>query len=81
MLNNVNVCANILLTAKQKGVKQMSEIGKEMLEYRARNRLSQVKLAELLGMKQRSICQIELGKQKPRQSLVVRFELLKKGEL
>ncbi|MDD3138946.1 MAG: helix-turn-helix domain-containing protein [Lachnospiraceae bacterium] len=59
----------------------MSKLGNEMLEYRAKNNLTQEQLAKMLDIQRRSVCQIELGKQNPRKTLVMRFELLKKGEL
>jgi len=59
----------------------MSQIGNEILEYRTRHNLSQEKMAELLKVNKWSICNIENGKQNPRKTLVMRFELLKKGEL
>lgn len=59
----------------------MSKLGNEMLEYRARHNLTQEQLAKKLNIQRRSVCQIELGKQNPRTALVMKFDLLKKGEL
>lgn len=41
------------------------ELIEKMLDYRARNNLSQVRLAELCGVSQQTVCNVENGVQSP----------------
>ena len=41
------------------------ELIEKMLDYRARHNLSQVKFAELCGVSQQTICNVENGVQEP----------------
>ena len=52
------------------------DIIKEMVDYRARNRLSQTELSELLGMTPNAIYKIENRKVKPRTTTVSKMQQL-----
>ena len=52
------------------------DLAQEMIDYRARNKLSQMKLAELIGLNPNSICSLESRKSKARATTVSKMQKL-----
>jgi DNA-binding XRE family transcriptional regulator len=51
-------------------------LAQEMIDYRARNNLSQLKFAELIGLNPNSIYMLESGKSKPRATTISKMQTL-----
>lgn len=56
------------------------KLSERMIEYRARERISQTELARRCGVSLQTICNIENETQKPNRVTVAKIELAMKGE-
>ena len=52
------------------------DLAKEMIDYRARHKLSQLKFAELIGLNVNSVFMLESRKSKPRATTVSKMQML-----
>ena len=55
-------------------------IGKRIIQYRAKHNLSQLDMAEKLGVSRELVNKLENGKLKPSKIILVKMDLLEKGE-
>ena len=59
----------------------MNDLANRLVEYRAKNRLSQTEMAEKCGVSTQTISLVERGQQKPNRVTLVKIEMvIGKGE-
>ena len=55
-------------------------IGKRILQYRAKNNLTQTEMSEKLGVSRELVNKLENGKLKASKMILVKMDLIEKGE-